>query len=137
VQDLFEKECQMALQDKVQEETSERKNKLEAYIYSLRNKLSESLVEYVTDAEREDVSQRLEAAEVSPASRKRVRKGLRGPHCPQLLHGLLVLSTYHFCNPGFPSPSLYSGTCWTTCTVLGTKGRLTAQFQHLFFPRNP
>lgn len=54
----------MALQDKVQEETSERKNKLEAYIYSLRNKLSEQLVEYVTDAEREDVSQRLEAAEV-------------------------------------------------------------------------
>ena len=55
----------MALQDKVQEETSERKNKLEAYIYSLRNKLSEALVEYVTDAEREDVSQRLEAAEVT------------------------------------------------------------------------
>lgn len=55
----------MALQDRVQEETSERKNKLEAYIYSLRNKLSEALVEYVTDAEREDVSQRLEAAEVT------------------------------------------------------------------------
>lgn len=63
-QEMFEKECQMALQDRVQEETNERKNALEAYIYSLRNKLADSLADYVTDAERADLSGRLEKAEV-------------------------------------------------------------------------
>lgn len=66
LQELFEKECQMALQDKVQEETSERKNALEAYIYSLRNKLSDQLAAYVTDDERADLSDRLEKAEARP-----------------------------------------------------------------------
>lgn len=55
----------MALQDRVQEETSERKNALEAYIYSLRNKLSDTLAPYVTEAESENVRQRLDAAEVT------------------------------------------------------------------------
>lgn len=64
VQELFEKECQMALQDRVQEETSERKNALEAYIYSLRNKLADSLASYVTETEAETTRQKLDAAEV-------------------------------------------------------------------------
>lgn len=55
----------MALQDRVQEETSERKNALESYIYSLRNKLSDSLATYVTEAESENVRERLDKAEVS------------------------------------------------------------------------
>ena len=54
----------MALQDKIQEETSERKNALEAYIYSLRNKLCDRLAAYVTSEESSDLSQKLEAAEV-------------------------------------------------------------------------
>ena len=54
----------MALQDKVQEETSERKNALEAYIYKLRNSLANNLADYVTEAERADLSDRLEKAEV-------------------------------------------------------------------------
>lgn len=64
VQELYEKECEMALQDKIQEETSERKNALEAYIYSLRNKLCDRLAEYVTSEEKADLNQKLEAAEV-------------------------------------------------------------------------
>ena len=54
----------MALQDRVQEETSERKNALESYIYSLRNKLADSLASYVTEAESENVRERLDKAEV-------------------------------------------------------------------------
>lgn len=38
VEAYFEKECQMQAQDKLQEETSERKNALEGYILGLRNK---------------------------------------------------------------------------------------------------
>jgi len=39
INDLFEKECQMAAADKLQEDTNEAKNALESYIYDLRNKL--------------------------------------------------------------------------------------------------
>ena len=56
----------MALQDRVQEETSERKNALEAYIYSLRNKLSDVLTPYVTEEDRAALLDRLEKAEVRP-----------------------------------------------------------------------
>jgi len=38
VEAYFEQECQMQAQDKLQEETSERKNALEGYILGLRNK---------------------------------------------------------------------------------------------------
>ena len=61
---MYEKECEMALQDKVQEETAERKNALEAYIYSLRNKLCDRLADYVTTTDKENINQKLEAAEV-------------------------------------------------------------------------
>ena len=64
LQDLYERECEMALQDKVQSETADMKNKLEAYIYSLRNKLYDRLSDYVTETEKSDISQKLEAAEV-------------------------------------------------------------------------
>lgn len=74
LQELFEKECQMALQDRVQEETSERKNALEAYIYSLRNKLADSLASYVTESEAETTRQRLDAAEVPLWAKFRLAK---------------------------------------------------------------
>jgi hypothetical protein len=47
--DYFEKEGQMAAADKLQEDTNEAKNALEAYIYDLRNKLYEALGAYVQE----------------------------------------------------------------------------------------
>ena len=63
-QALHEKECQMALQDRVQEETNEKKNALEAYIYSLRGKLAEQLAPFASDAERTSLSELLDNLEV-------------------------------------------------------------------------
>lgn len=64
LQALYEKECNMALQDKVQEQTNEAKNALEAYVYGLRNKLYDQLSEYVTDDFKESTSKKLEQMEV-------------------------------------------------------------------------
>ena len=55
----------MALQDKKQQATSEAKNALEAYVYSLRNKLSDSLTDFATEADKTSISQMLEQMEVS------------------------------------------------------------------------
>ena len=64
VQGLYEKECQMALQDRIQEETNEVKNALEAYVYSLRGKLADAYADYSTEQERSTASQQLEKMEV-------------------------------------------------------------------------
>jgi heat shock protein 4 len=58
-----EKEFEMALQDRVMEETKESKNAVEAYVYGMRNKLYEKLQDYVTDHEREEMSARLQETE--------------------------------------------------------------------------
>ncbi|KAG0585213.1 hypothetical protein M758_3G267900 [Ceratodon purpureus] len=58
-----EKEYEMALQDRVMEETKESKNAVEAYVYSMRNKLYEKLQDYVTEHEREEMSARLQETE--------------------------------------------------------------------------
>ena len=63
-QALHEKECQMALQDRVQEETNEKKNALEAYIYSLRGKLAEHLAPFASEAERTSLGKLLDNLEV-------------------------------------------------------------------------
>eukprot|EP00775_Hariotina_reticulata_P005686 gene5686-5924_t len=63
INDLFEKECQMAAADKLQEDTNEAKNALEGYIYDLRNKLYEGLGPYVQEADREALSAQLSAME--------------------------------------------------------------------------
>lgn len=47
--DLIEAEGSMSANDKLQEDTNEAKNALEAYIYSLRNKLYENLGPYVQE----------------------------------------------------------------------------------------
>lgn len=47
--DLIEAEGSMAANDKLQEDTNEAKNALEAYIYSLRSKLYENLAPYVQE----------------------------------------------------------------------------------------
>ena len=39
VQKATEKEFEMALQDRVMEETKDRKNEVEAYVYDMRNKV--------------------------------------------------------------------------------------------------
>ena len=56
----------MALQDRVQEETNEKKNALEAYIYSLRGKLSEQLAPFASASERTSLDKLLEDMEVQP-----------------------------------------------------------------------
>lgn len=40
VQKAVEKEFEMALQDRVMEETKEKKNAVEAYVYEMRNKVN-------------------------------------------------------------------------------------------------
>lgn len=60
----MEKEFELAMQSRVQEETNDRKNALEAYIYSLRGRLSDELVPFVTDADRSALAAKLEEHEV-------------------------------------------------------------------------
>lgn len=46
VQKAVEKEFEMALQDRVMEETKDRKNAVEAYVYDMRNKVKVILIIY-------------------------------------------------------------------------------------------
>ncbi len=50
----------------MQRDTNDKKNDLEAYIYSLRGKLSDVLSSYVPEAAKEAISSRLTAMEVPP-----------------------------------------------------------------------
>lgn len=61
--DLIEAEGQMFSNDKLQEDTNEAKNALEAYIYGLRSKLYENLAPYVQEADREALSAQLSEME--------------------------------------------------------------------------
>ena len=54
----------MALQDRVQYETSERKNALEAYVYRMRDRLSGLLAPFSSEPTREGLMKRLDAMEV-------------------------------------------------------------------------
>lgn len=63
VQKAVEKEFEMALQDRVMEETKDRKNAVEAYVYDMRNKLSDKYQEFVTDSEREGFTTKLQEVE--------------------------------------------------------------------------
>ena len=63
----------MELQKRRQEETNERKNAVEAYVYSLRGKLADSLAPFATEAEAARINDKLNATEVrSPAMTLRV-----------------------------------------------------------------
>ncbi|KAL1533204.1 heat shock 70 kDa protein 14-like [Salvia divinorum] len=53
VQKAVEKEFEMALQDRVMEETKDKKNAVESYVYDMRNKLHDKYHDFVTDSERE------------------------------------------------------------------------------------
>ncbi|MCO5578136.1 hypothetical protein L7F22_031974 [Adiantum nelumboides] len=63
LQNAVEQEYEMALQDRVMEETKDKKNAVEAYVYDMRNKMYEKYREYATDGEREDLAARLQQTE--------------------------------------------------------------------------
>ncbi|CAL9010175.1 unnamed protein product [Prunus brigantina] len=63
VQKAIEKEFEMALQDRVMEETKDKKNAVEAYVYDTRNKLNDKYQEFVTEPEREAFIARLQEVE--------------------------------------------------------------------------
>ncbi|CAN4084864.1 unnamed protein product [Withania somnifera] len=63
VQKAVEKEFEMALQDRVMEETKDKKNAVESYVYDMRNKLSDKYQEFVTDSEREPFIAKLQEVE--------------------------------------------------------------------------
>ncbi|KAG8388328.1 hypothetical protein BUALT_Bualt02G0114300 [Buddleja alternifolia] len=63
VQKAVEKEYEMALQDRVMEETKDKKNAVEAYVYDMRNKLHDKYQEFVTESDREQFIARLQEVE--------------------------------------------------------------------------
>ncbi|KAG7673591.1 hypothetical protein KSW81_006791 [Nannochloris sp. 'desiccata'] len=63
IQQLYEAECEMALQARIQEETADARNAVESYVYSLRNRLADSLSSFTTDEKREQLKAALEKAE--------------------------------------------------------------------------
>ncbi|CAI6005864.1 unnamed protein product [Closterium sp. NIES-64] len=63
LQQLVEEEFAMALQDRVMEETKEKKNAVESYVYDMRNKLHDKLAAYASDAEKEKLLARLQETE--------------------------------------------------------------------------
>ncbi|PSR96115.1 Heat shock 70 protein [Actinidia chinensis var. chinensis] len=63
VQKAVEKEFEMALQDRVMEETKDKKNAVEAYVYDMRNKLHDKYQEFVINSEREDFTAKLQEVE--------------------------------------------------------------------------
>ncbi|XP_029130578.1 heat shock 70 kDa protein 15 [Cajanus cajan] len=63
VQKAVEREFEMALQDRVMEETKDKKNAVEAYVYDMRNKLNDKYQEFVTDSDREALTAKLQEVE--------------------------------------------------------------------------
>ncbi|KAE9588050.1 hypothetical protein Lal_00002979 [Lupinus albus] len=63
VQKAVEKEFEMALQDRVMEETKDKKNAVEAYVYDMRNKLNDKYHEFVIAQEREEFIAKLQEVE--------------------------------------------------------------------------
>uniref|UniRef100_A0A1D1XWP1 Heat shock protein 14 n=1 Tax=Anthurium amnicola TaxID=1678845 RepID=A0A1D1XWP1_9ARAE len=63
LQKMIEKEFEMALQDRVMEETKDRKNAVEAYVYDMRNKLHSTYQDFVRDSEREEFTAQLQGVE--------------------------------------------------------------------------
>lgn len=63
VQKAVEKEFEMALQDRVMEETKDKKNAVEAYVYDMRNKLNDKYQEFVVASERDGFITKLQEVE--------------------------------------------------------------------------
>ncbi|XP_039035929.1 heat shock 70 kDa protein 16-like isoform X2 [Hibiscus syriacus] len=58
-----DKELKLAQQDRTMEQTKERKNALEAYVYGMRNKLFNTYRGFASENEREDISRSLQETE--------------------------------------------------------------------------
>ncbi|KNA11575.1 hypothetical protein SOVF_133880 [Spinacia oleracea] len=63
LQKAVEKEFELALQDRVMEETKDRKNAVEAYVYDMRNKLNDKYHDFVDPSEKEKFIARLQEVE--------------------------------------------------------------------------
>ncbi|KAL9251393.1 Heat shock 70 kDa protein 15-like protein [Drosera capensis] len=63
LQKAVEKEFEMALQDRIMEETKDKKNAVEAYVYDMRNKLNDKYHEFVAQSEKDDFMAKLQEAE--------------------------------------------------------------------------
>ncbi|KAF6140997.1 hypothetical protein GIB67_006626 [Kingdonia uniflora] len=63
VQKAVEKEFEMALQDRVMEDTKDKKNAVEAYVYEVRNKLNDIYHDFVTASEKEELTAKLQEVE--------------------------------------------------------------------------
>ncbi|KAG8379927.1 hypothetical protein BUALT_Bualt07G0140600 [Buddleja alternifolia] len=63
VQNALEKEYEMALQDRVMEETKDKKNAVESYVYDMRNKLHDKYQDFVTESDRDQLISRLQEVE--------------------------------------------------------------------------
>ncbi|CAM8949909.1 unnamed protein product [Rhodiola kirilowii] len=63
LQKAVEKEFEMALQDRVMEETKDKKNAVEAYVYDMRNKLYDKYQDFVVEAEKEALISKLQEVE--------------------------------------------------------------------------
>ncbi|OWM78193.1 heat shock 70 kDa protein 15-like [Punica granatum] len=63
LQKAVEKEFEMALQDRIMEETKDKKNAVEAYVYDMRNKLSDKYQEFVTESEKDQFISTLQEVE--------------------------------------------------------------------------
>ncbi|XP_072964556.1 heat shock 70 kDa protein 15-like [Typha angustifolia] len=63
LQKAMEKEFEMALQDRVMEETKDKKNAVEAYVYDMRNKLYDKYQNFVTAQEQEVFIAKLQEVE--------------------------------------------------------------------------
>jgi heat shock protein 4 len=61
--DYFEKEHQLQASDRLQEECAFCKNALESYVYSLRNRMYETLAPYIADADKASLGDTLQATE--------------------------------------------------------------------------
>lgn len=59
----IDSEFEMALQDRVMEETKDKKNAVESYVYDMRNKIYEKYRDYSTDSEREELVEKLRETE--------------------------------------------------------------------------
>jgi len=59
-----EQEASMIMEDKLVADTEEKKNELETYIYEMRNKIDDQYAEFASEAEKEKLKAKLEAAEV-------------------------------------------------------------------------
>ncbi|XP_068668992.1 heat shock 70 kDa protein 16-like [Aristolochia californica] len=63
VSEAQEKELQLAYQDRMMEQTKDKRNALEAFIYETRNKLFDLYRSFCTDVEKEEISKSLQETE--------------------------------------------------------------------------